>query len=351
MSAAGKVCVIIPTFNRAYCLPMALESLQRQSYPKWEALVIDDGSTDGTAALLEKLGSQDPRIRYHYQSNRGVSAARNAGLRLADGDYVGFLDSDDAWEPWKLAAQVACFKAVPEVGMIWTDMSAVDDRGTVLHDRYMRRMYSAYRRYGTRRLFSQERQLSELAADVTREHAALATATVRWGDIYSAMIFGSLVHTSTALLRRERVVTVGFFNEEFRTGEDYDFHLRTCCAGPVGLLDAASIRYRIAGGEDQLTSSRHTLEIARNALRTRETAIAADRKRINLSRAEIDSVLAMANGWVANEFFEVGAYAAARPYYLRSLRLHWCQPKAVMKAALTLLPGATICALLNLRRK
>ena len=239
--SAGKVSVIIPTFNRAYCLPTALGSLQQQSYPDWEAVVVDDGSTDGTAALLEKLGHEDPRIRYHYQSNAGVSAARNAGLRLSSGAYVGFLDSDDAWEPWKVAAQVACFAALPEVGMVWTDMNAVDAQGALVHSRYLRKMYSAYRRFGNRKMFQDERTFSELAPEVARAHENLATASVRWGDIYSAMIFGSLVHTSTALLRRNRLAAVGFFNEAFRTGEDYDFHLRTCREGPVALLAGPTV--------------------------------------------------------------------------------------------------------------
>lgn len=347
----GKVSVVLPTYNRAYCLPLALRSLQQQSYTDWEVLVIDDGSTDDTPTLLARLCSEDPRIRYHRQVNGGVSAARNAGLRLAEGAFVGFLDSDDAWEPWKLAAQVACFKALPEVGMVWTDMVAVDDNGTVLHDRFLRRMYSAYRRYGTRKLFSHERALGELAPDIASQHPGLDAAQVQWGDVFSAMIFGSLVHTSTALLRRERARAVGFFNEEFRTGEDYEFHLRTCREGPVALLDAPGIRYRIAGGEDQLTSPRHVLDIARNGLLTREAAIAADRERINLSNAEINTVLSMANGWVARELFKVGAYAAARPYYFRSLRLRWRQPKAFLNATLTFLPPPAIRALLYLRGK
>ena len=127
----GKVTVIIPTYNRAYCLAATLQSLQRQTYPHWEALVIDDGSTDDTAALITQLRRDDDRIRYHPQRNQGVSGARNAGLRLADGDWIAFLDSDDSWQSWKLAAQVACLESLPEAGMVWTDMDAVDETGEI----------------------------------------------------------------------------------------------------------------------------------------------------------------------------------------------------------------------------
>ena len=78
---AARVSVIIPTYNRAYSLGAAIGSLQRQTYPDWEALVIDDGSTDDTAAVIMRMQAEDSRIKRHYQPNRGVSAARNAGLR------------------------------------------------------------------------------------------------------------------------------------------------------------------------------------------------------------------------------------------------------------------------------
>lgn len=350
MSTTGKVCVIIPTYNRAYCLPVALESLQHQSYTNWEALVIDDGSTDDTAALLHKLGTQDPRIKYHFQSNGGVSAARNAGLRLADGEYVGFLDSDDSWEPWKLAAQVACFEALPEIGMVWTDMDAYDVNGTLAQPRFLRTMYSAYRRMGRRKAFSSSRSLTELAPAVAGSHPALASAVVQWGDIYSAMIFGSLVHTSTVLLRQSRAKAAGYFNESFRTGEDYDFHLRTSHEGPAALLDVPCIRYRLPGGNDQLTSQRYVLEIARNGLHTREAAIARGRSRIDLSTAELDNILATANLWVATELFATGAYDEARPYYWRTRALWGRKPKLIVNAILSSLPLPLARVVLGLYR-
>jgi GT2 family glycosyltransferase len=344
----GKVSVVIPTYNRAYCLPATLQSLQRQTYSNWEAVVVDDGSTDDTAALIERLRAQDPRIKYLSQRNAGVSAARNAGLRSAEGDWIGFLDSDDAWEPWKLAAQVACFEQLPDVGMVWTDMNAVDDHGTLVSSRYLRKMYSAYSRFGDRPMFAGERAFSEFAPSVAQQDASLATATVRWGDLYSAMIFGSLVHTSTALLSRKRLLAVGFFNETFRTGEDYDFHLRTCREGPVALLDAPSVRYRIAGGADQLTAPACLLEVARNGLKTREVALARDRSRIALSDAEIATIMADASSWVAAEFFKAGDFAAARPYYWRSLAQAWRKPKVLAKASLTLLPPSWVRTALKL---
>src|SRR5687768_1729437 len=128
---SGLVSVVIPTYNRAYCVRRAIDSALAQTYPHLEVIVVDDGSTDGTAELMRTAYGHDGRVRYHRQANGGVSAARNRGIALARGEYVALLDSDDRWKPWKLQAQVACLEHAPDVGMVWTDMEAVDPDGKV----------------------------------------------------------------------------------------------------------------------------------------------------------------------------------------------------------------------------
>lgn len=95
-----RISVVIPTFNRAASLGQAIDSVLAQSRPADEIIVVDDGSSDGTAALLAGYGSA---LRVIRQDNRGVSAARNAGVAAACGDWVAFLDSDDLWYPQRLA--------------------------------------------------------------------------------------------------------------------------------------------------------------------------------------------------------------------------------------------------------
>jgi glycosyltransferase involved in cell wall biosynthesis len=96
------VSVIIPTYNRAYCLGATVDSALAQTHCEVEVLVVDDGSSDHTREFVLDQYRHEPRVRYLYQENTGVSGARNHGLRAAQGDFIAFLDSDDLWLPWKL---------------------------------------------------------------------------------------------------------------------------------------------------------------------------------------------------------------------------------------------------------
>ena len=101
------VSIIVPAFNRSGCIANALASIQAQTYDSWEAIVVDDGSTDTTPVVVEELGRQDPRIRLvRHDRNRGAQAARNSGINAASGDWVAFLDSDDTYVPDSLEVRL-----------------------------------------------------------------------------------------------------------------------------------------------------------------------------------------------------------------------------------------------------
>ena len=110
--------IIIPTFNRCELLNRALISVYNQTFSDYEVIVIDDGSTDGTAEMLQKKFTG---IRYIFQPNNGVSTARNKGLELAKGDWIAFLDSDDQWLPQKLEKQISLLKAWPDYKICHTE--------------------------------------------------------------------------------------------------------------------------------------------------------------------------------------------------------------------------------------
>ena len=109
------ISVIIPVYNGERYLPEAVASIRAQNYAPLEIIVVNDGSTDGTATLVQSLGAD---IRYFYQPNAGPSAARNRGLAMAKGDLITFLDADDLWVRDKIERQVAYLSAHPEIDIV-----------------------------------------------------------------------------------------------------------------------------------------------------------------------------------------------------------------------------------------
>jgi glycosyltransferase involved in cell wall biosynthesis len=113
MSTAPLVSVVIPAYNAAWCVGKAIDSVLAQDFQDMEVIVVNDGSTDETADVLAGYGDA---IRVVHKSNGGMSSARNAGIRVASGELIAFLDSDDWWLPGKLRRQVELMRARPEVG-------------------------------------------------------------------------------------------------------------------------------------------------------------------------------------------------------------------------------------------
>jgi glycosyltransferase involved in cell wall biosynthesis len=128
------VSVIIPTFNREKFLGKAIQSVLAQSFPDFEIIIVDDGSTDETAEVVKSFPAD--RLQYVYQPNRGRSNARNHALRLARGRYIAFLDSDDLYLPGKLELQVNYLDCHPDVGMVYTSAYCIDESGNQLEYQY-----------------------------------------------------------------------------------------------------------------------------------------------------------------------------------------------------------------------
>lgn len=210
--ARPAVSVIVPTFNRADLLPRAIASVRSQTFGDFELIVVDDGSTDGTEAVV--AGFPDTRVRYLQQPhNAGVAAARNRGIRAARADLVAFLDSDDEWLPDKLARQVAVFHdASQDLGLVYTGVECVLPGGGRRIDRPEAR-----------------------------------------GDVYRQMLGRNVVHGggSNVMMRRSVVATVGFFDERLSAIEDYEYWLRIARFFRVEFVDAPLIRYYDPRGPDR----------------------------------------------------------------------------------------------------
>ncbi|MDD8017657.1 MAG: glycosyltransferase family 2 protein [Bacteroidota bacterium] len=123
------VSIIICTYNRAALLPRAIQSVLKQTFADWELIVVDDGSTDNSHEIVLNFLSNDSRIKYFYHHNRGLAEARNVGLRLALGEYITFLDSDDEYAPHHIAKRQTYLTKHASVGMIHGGAKLIGPKG------------------------------------------------------------------------------------------------------------------------------------------------------------------------------------------------------------------------------
>jgi glycosyltransferase involved in cell wall biosynthesis len=325
------ITVIVPTFNRADRLREAVESVLAQPLAELEVLVVDDGSTDDTAAVITSLQERDSRVVCLSQANQGVAAARNHGLDRARGDLIAFLDSDDRWSPDKLPFQLACLERVPEAGMIWTDMVGIDPGGSVIPG-YSLRDLLPYR-FGLDELFARRIPLSELpdTPPPWRDGGLYV------GDIYGKALLGNLVLPSSVLMTRARLERVGRFDQRLAVaGEDFDFFLRVCREGPVAFADVPTVSYRM-GHADQLTHPSRGLYMARNYVRTLEQAIARDPDRVDVPEPMLAQARGYGHAWTAQGYLAIGDRRSARRHLRLALGLG--STRAWALATLALLPG------------
>ena len=308
----------------------------QQSYANVEVVVVDDGSSDDTRRVVESYGAP---VRYIYQKNSGVSAARNTGFANARGEFVALLDSVDQFLPWKLDAQVKVLREHPEAGMVWTDMTAVDEHGDVVEEKYLRTFYDAHALARIEEVFDHAGPLGRAWSGAP---SAATAAPVYTGDIFSQMLLGNLVHTSTVVVRRDRLRKVGGFDTALvHSGEDYEFHLRTCSHGPVAFIDAPSLLYRI-GAADQLTAPHLGIYRARNNLTTVLRWLELGSDRIRLPESVLRARLAQAYGWVGEAELEYGDRALARENLWKSLTYKALDNRAALLLLFAILPASAL---------
>ncbi|MCP4670453.1 MAG: glycosyltransferase [Desulfobacula sp.] len=205
------VSVILPTYNRAWALKTSIDSVLSQDYPNIELIVIDDGSKDNTQGLLKEYNN---KIIILFQENRGVSAARNLGIKKSKGEFIALLDSDDAWDQRKISCQMEFFMANTKALICQTE--------------------EVWIRNGKR-------------VNPKIKHKK------PFGMIFEPSLHLCLVSPSAVMMKKQIFELKGYFNEELMVCEDYDLWLRIAASIPVFLIDKP---YTIKNGGhgDQLSS-------------------------------------------------------------------------------------------------
>jgi glycosyltransferase involved in cell wall biosynthesis len=215
--APPLVSVIIPCRNAASWLPRSLASIGWTDAV--EVVVVDDGSTDGTADMLAALAAKEPRIVVVPGPCKGPGAARNRGIAVACAPFVAFLDADDRWRMDKLELQLALHVATPELGFSFTDYRHVtgsgEDRGGC---------FAYWRHFGMR-------------------HAGKAGAFLLGRDALAQLYAENVVGTSTVIARTDLLRAVGGFDETLGQTEDWDLWLRLAARAPVGCIPRVLMDY------------------------------------------------------------------------------------------------------------
>ena len=206
------ISVVIPTHNRRDFVLRALASVFAQTREPDEVIVIDDGSDDGTSTSVR---TRYPQARLIQQANRGVSAARNAGINAARSEWVAFLDSDDEWHPQKLAEQEDLVAKRPQTQLVHCNESWIRNGQSLQQKSY-------HRKSG--------------------------------GDIFEPSLHRCLISPSAAMVRRELLLSLGLFDESLPACEDYDLWLRVTAIHPVEFIDRPLVT-KYGGHVDQLSRS------------------------------------------------------------------------------------------------
>jgi len=262
------VSVIMPTFNRADTIRRAIRSVQAQTFTDWELIVVDDGSTDNTVALIEGC---DPRLKLIRQENQGTAGARNAGLGASAGSYIAFLDSDDEWLPHHLELCVSFLEAFPGeqfvTNELWEDLghgSVVKHYRAEIGEYYPRMA----RKVGSRlldlppgeeddylRVYQSRQPIGEWGRAIV-ERTPYQNVFHYRGQIFENMRWGFLMCLQPTVIRRDACEAVGLFDTNYYGTSDYAFTIELCRRFQANYLSIpACIKHEFAEDGGSLSES------------------------------------------------------------------------------------------------
>ncbi len=211
-----KISAIIPAYNSAKFIQDALTSIRQQTHPIDEIIVVDDGSTDATEAIVREISDD---IIYISQENHGPSAARNRGVQNSSGDWIAFLDADDQWTPDKIKQQLLALSKYPSLHLIASDMAEIDTEGKTTTP-------------------------SVLAKHHLLEHLQQLDGKPI-PDVLAALMRKNFIPTGTVLIKRTTILEAGLFNEEIRFGEDLELWARVALNHPITCLPTVHMLRRL----------------------------------------------------------------------------------------------------------
>lgn len=324
MNTSPKVSVVIPSYNCGRFLSETLDSVLAQTFKEYEIIVADDGSTDNTEQIVKPYTD---RITYLRGVNKGASAARNSGMKIARGELIAFLDADDLWDSEKLTAQVAFMDCHPEVGVSYTNCTFFD--GLPPASTGFEERDSALLRYG-------HEQIAESGYILTSRSLLEEFLTIQ-----------AFPKPSTLMVRRACFEKVGYFDESVYICEDTQICLRLAKYFRFGYVDRPLVRRRVR--TDTLSSAANDRRYAAVHIQMFETL----GHFVPLSNIEQRAVnRALAGYCLAAGYTDFSEYqlASSRKHLWKSVKA-CCTAKSLFYLFLTILPVDLIKALRCLKQR
>ncbi|MEW5766865.1 MAG: glycosyltransferase [bacterium] len=296
-----KVSVIIPTYNYASFISQAVESVLAQTFQDLEIIVVDDGSTDNTRDVLKRF---EGKIIYLYQENQGAPAARNKGIKVAQGEYIGLLDADDLWMPEKLEVQVPILDQNPEVGLIYANTYNIGALGE-------------------------------------RQPLGMANKKGLSGKIFPELLKGNFIQSPSVLIRRDCFEKVGLFDEALGSlaAQDWDMWLRITRVFKAVYVDQVLGKYRL-----------HTENMTRDFERIKAGQLYVLNKTLSdLSVKELTHKAAFYYSYIyyqfGNAYYVRGEQDKAREDLIKSIRFFPYRWKAYLTLGKSLLGNRVMAGL------
>lgn len=292
------ISVVIPTYNRANTIDKTIESILNQTYKNYEIIIADDNSKDNTEEIINKYMEMYPFIKYvRHENNRGGSAARNTGAKIATGTLISFLDSDDQWIETKLEKEVECIKNNPDVDMIYSNMYLVDvEKGTTI-------------------LYKQE----------------------NFDDKYYGMLCKNIIgSTSLITIKRDVFNKLGGFEEGVPSCQDWDFYLNVAEKYNLIKIDEPLLKYyihsnSISGNLDRAIIG-HKRILNKVAKLLEENDIYSNQK---------NKILSCQHENIARIYVKFRKFNEAKKYYYKAFKLNPLN-KSVVKNLIAMLLGEKI---------
>lgn len=312
-----RISVVVPTFNCAGFIGEALHSVLAQTCRDFRIIVVDDGSTDDTREQLQPF---ERDITYLHQANQGPSVARNLAARHADGEFIAYLDADDAWLPARLEKQVRFFDENPRAGMVHADTTVVDEGGMTLFKQFN----VEHGRHGFH------------------------------GDCLHELLQSSRVFMPTVMERLDFFHESGGFDTSIRYGEDYLRWIRIALSGrQIGYIEEPLARYRWRGNSLSKDPSRHAAmtESMLHVYETVQQEIARMQVADRMAAAIVHRKLFELHGDLAHHLRWTGERQGSMHHALQMARLSPLSPRALAEIGKSLMPGSVFRRVGRLRQQ